>query len=181
MNPERLQHPPQHHSRLSRRRLLAAGAALLPAGTALAPALLAGPARAHHGWGSFDPGRPLYLEGRAAQVQWRNPHAELQLEVMPDLKLPADLRQRSLPAQSAPVDGPALLAATQLPTRRDRVWTIELAPLTRMRAWQVEEIPPGATLSVIGFTFAGERGDAVLRAEYLFIGGKVYGMRSSPA
>jgi hypothetical protein len=45
----------------------------------------------------------------------------------------------------------------------------------------VAEIKPGATVSVVGFTFAGEKGDAVLRAEYLFVDGKAYGLRSSPA
>ncbi|UUX95711.1 DUF6152 family protein [Aquabacterium sp. J223] len=148
---------------------------------ALPVTLLPWAARAHHGWSSFDTQRPLWLEGRAAQVQWRNPHVELVLEVPADARLPADLKQRTLPAQSSPVDGPALLAAAQLPTRRDRRWTVELAPLTRLDAWKVAPIAPGATLGVLGYTFAGEKGDAVLRAEYLFVDGKAYGLRSSPA
>lgn len=139
------------------------------------------PAFAHHGWSSFDQARPLYLEGKAASVAWRNPHAELVLEVAPDLKLPADLATRVLPAQSAPVDGAALLKAAQLPTRKDRRWTIELAPLSRMNAWQVVEIRPGDAIGLLGFSFAGEKGDAILRVEYLFAGGRTYGLRSSPA
>jgi hypothetical protein len=154
---------------MQRRSLLAAAAALPLA------------ARAHHGWSSFDQGRPIWLEGRATQVAWRNPHAELKLELPADPKLPPDLASRKLPAQSAGVDGPALLKAAQLPARKDRVWEIELAPLTRMDAWKVPEIKVGDTIGVLGFTFAGEKGDAVLRAEYLFIGGQVYGLRSSPA
>ena len=154
---------------LQRRHLLVAAAAL-PLG-----------ARAHHGWSSFDPDRPLYLEGTARSVRWQNPHAELQLEIPPDLKLPASLAQRAVPAQTAPVDGKALLAKTVLPTRRDRLWEVELAPLTRMNAWQVPEIQPGTALSVVGFTLRGEKGDAVLRAEYLFVDGKAYALRSSPA
>ncbi len=138
-------------------------------------------ARAHHGWSSFDQGRPIWLEGKAAKVAWRNPHAELTLELPVDLKLPVDLASRALPAQSAGVDGPALLKSAQLPTRRDRLWDIELAPLTRMNAWKVPEIKVGDTVGVLGFTFNGEKGDAVLRAEYLFLGGQVYGLRSSPA
>jgi hypothetical protein len=138
-------------------------------------------AQAHHGWSSFDQSRPLWLEGRATQVSWRNPHAELKLEVAPDLKLPADLANRKLPAQVASVDGPALLKATQLPTRKDRLWEIELAPLTRMEAWKVPEIKPGTALALLGFTFTGEKGNAVLRAEYLFLAGQVYGLRSGPA
>jgi hypothetical protein len=136
---------------------------------------------AHHGWSSFDQARPLYLEGKAAKVAWRNPHAEVQLDLAADLKLPADLASRAVPAQSAGVDGAALQKAAQLPTRKDKRWEVELAPLTRMDAWKVPEIKAGDTLAVLGFTFTGEKGDAVLRAEYLYLGGKVYGLRSSPA
>ena len=146
-----------------------------------APLALALPAWAHHGWSSFDQGRPIYLEGRAAKVAWRNPHVELDLELSASLKLPADLASRGLPAQTAPVDGPALLKAAQLPTRKDRRWEIELAPLSRLESWAVAEIKPGDPLALIGFTFTGEKGAAVLRAEYLFVAGKTYGMRSSPA
>ncbi|MBL8343259.1 MAG: hypothetical protein JNL30_17465 [Rubrivivax sp.] len=136
---------------------------------------------AHHGWSSFDQTRPIYLEGRAAKVMWRNPHAEFELELGADLRLPADLPGRTVPAQSAPVDGAALLKAARLPTRKDRKWLVELAPLTRLEAWKVPEIRPGDGVAVLGFTFTGEKGAAVLRAEYLFAGGKVYGLRSSPA
>lgn len=147
-------------------------------GSALALPLAA---RAHHGWSSFDQTRPVWLEGRAAQVAWRNPHAELKLELPSDTKLPADLASRALPAQTAGVDGKALLAAAQLPRRRDKVWVVELAPLTRLQAWTVPEIKAGAALAVLGFTFTDEKGDAVLRAEYLFLDGKTYGLRSAPA
>lgn len=155
---------------------------MLPRRSLLAalPALASLPAIAHHGWSSFDQERPLYLAGRAAKVAWRNPHVELQLELADNLALPADLTRRSLPRQSAAVDGAALLGRAKLPTRRDRRWEIELAPLTRMQAWGVEEIKPGAEVAVVGFTFAGEQGEPVLRVEYLFIGDKVYGLRSSP-
>ncbi len=139
------------------------------------------PVQAHHGWSSFDQDRPIYLEGRAARVRWVNPHVEIELELPAEPRLPTDLKQRAVPAQTAPVDGPAVLARARLPTRRERSWTIELAPLTRLQAWQVETIQPGTTISVVGYTHAGEKGDAVLRAEYLFVGGKAYGLRSSPA
>ncbi|MBU1817516.1 MAG: hypothetical protein KKB08_12275 [Gammaproteobacteria bacterium] len=156
-------------SHLQRRHLLLAATAL-PLG-----------ANAHHGWSSFDPERPLYLEGTVRKVRWQNPHAELDLELPAGLKLPPDLAQRPLPAQTAPVDGKALLTKTVLPTRKDKVWEIELAPLTRMQAWQVQEVNPGASLSVVGFTLREEKGEAVLRAEYLFVDGKTYALRSSPA
>ena len=143
--------------------------------------LLALPAHAHHGWSSFDQNWPIYLEGKARKVSWRNPHVEFELELPTELKLPADLARRPVPAQSAPVDGPKLLAVAQLPKRKDKVWEIELAPLTRMEAWQVAEIKTGTELSVLGFTFADEKGEPVLRAEYLWVAGKAYGLRSSPA
>jgi hypothetical protein len=154
---------------MRRRTLLATGVAF--------PAL----AMAHHGWSGFDQDRPVYLQGRVAGVRWQNPHAELDLEPTPGLQLPPDLATRVLPAQSAPVDGKSLLARAQVPRRKDKVWEIELAPLTRMEAWKVAEIRPGATVSVLGFTTPQEQGDAVVRAEFLWVDGRVYGLRSSPA
>ena len=146
------------------------------------PLFVALPAWAHHGWSSFDQTRPIYLEGKVTKSAWRNPHAELELELpAAGLKLPADLASRSLPAQTAPVDGPALLKAAQLPTRKDKRWEIELAPISRLDAWQVPPVKVGDNVSLLGFTFTGEQGAAVLRAEYLFAGGKTYGLRSSPA
>lgn len=138
-------------------------------------------ARAHHGWGSFDQTKPLWLSGRVGKVAWRNPHAEFELEVDAELKLPADLAGRTMPAQSAPVDAPALLKAVRLPTRRDRRWQVELAPISRMEAWKVAPLKGGEHVELIGFTFPGEKGDAVLRVEYLFLGSAVYALRSSPA
>ena len=148
---------------------------------AATPLLALRPAWAHHGWSSFDLSRPIYLEGRASSVAWRNPHAELVLDLPADLKLPADLASRPLPAQTAPVDGPALLKAATLPTRPDRRWEVELAPLFRMNAWQVAEIKAGDALSLLGFTFAGEKGKPIVRVEYLWSGSTVAGLRSSPA
>jgi len=157
---------------MQRRHLLAFAAA------GLLPPLAA---RAHHGWGGFDQDLPLYLEGKAESVVWKNPHAELKLRLTPGLGLPVDLGKRAVPAQSASVDAARILAAARLPTRKDPVWEIELAPLTRMEAWKVAEIKPGQQISAIGYTFPGEKGEAVLRVEYLFADGKAYGLRSSPA
>jgi hypothetical protein len=138
-------------------------------------------AHAHHGWSSFDLSRPIYLEGRAANVAWRNPHVEMDLDVAADLKLPADLAQRAVPAQAASVDGAGLLKAAQLPLRKDKRWHIELAPLSRMQGWNIAEIKNGDVVSMLGFTFGGEKGEPILRVEYLWAGGKTYGLRSSPA
>jgi hypothetical protein len=136
---------------------------------------------AHHGWSSFDQSRPLYLEGAASRVSWRNPHAELILQLDASPKLPTDLASRAVPPQVASVDVPGLLKAARLPTRPDKRWEIELAPLSRMSAWNVPELKSGDRLGVLGFTFAGEKGEAILRAEVLFLGEKAYGLRSAPA
>ena len=156
---------------MQRRTLLAFAAA------GFAPAL----ARAHHGWSGFDQDRPIYLEGKAESVVWKNPHAELMLRLTPGLALPSDLAKRTLPGQSASVDSAKVLAATRLPTRKDAVWELELAPLTRMEAWKVAEIKPGQQIAAIGYTFPAEKGEAIMRVEYLFADGKAYGLRSSPA
>ncbi len=80
------------------------------------------------------------------------------------------------------VDGAALLAKAQgADAQGPGQWVVELAPLTRLQAWAVAEVKPGDTVAMLGFTFAGEKGDAVLRAEYLFVGDKAYGLRSAPA
>jgi hypothetical protein len=159
-------------ARIGRRRLMTAAAI---AGLGVAPA------RAHHGWSGFDADRPLYVEGRVTRVRWQNPHAEIELELPAGLKAPADLATRPLPAQSAQVDGRRLLAGARVPRRADRRWTIELAPLTRMEAWKVTELRPGDTVSVVGFAYRDEAGEPVIRAEYLFVDNKAYGLRSSPA
>jgi hypothetical protein len=138
-------------------------------------------ARAHHGWSSFNQDQPLYLEGRVVTSRWRNPHAELVLEIPADLKLPSDLQARAVPAQSSPVDGKALLAKTALPRRKDRRWEIELAPLTRLEAWKLAEVKPGTNIAVVGYTLQDEKAPPVLRVEYLWVGGSAYALRSAPA
>lgn len=162
-----------------RRRQLIASTLAVPFAIPLASFPL--PAVAHHGWSSFDQERPIYLEGRVTKAKWSNPHAELEIDLPASLKLPSDLVDRAVPAQSAPVDGKAMLAKTVVPARKDRKWELELAPLTRMTAWNVAEIKVGAQVAAVGFTFKDEKGDAVMRVEYLFVAGKTYALRSSPA
>jgi hypothetical protein len=150
----------------------------LIATTALPAALSA---HAHHGWSSFDLDRPIYLEGKATKVKWANPHTELTLDISAGMKLPADLASRAIPAQTAQVDAPALLKKAVLPKRTDKAWEIELAPLTRMETWKVPEIKNGQTVALLGFTFKDEKGSAILRAEFVWLDGKTYALRSSPA
>jgi len=137
-------------NRMHRRKLLGLIGSTL--GAALAGAA-PGSVLAHHGWSSFDPNRPLYLRGRIKAVRWRNP---------------------------SQFDGKAILAATKLVPRTDVVWTVELAPLTRMQAWGVEPLKEGETVEIVGYTLT-DQSEPVLRAEWLFRAGKTYGLRSSPA
>ncbi len=165
------------------RRSMIAALGALTATAPLAALLAAAPrqAAAHHGWSSFDPGKPLYLSGKIAVVHWRNPHAELELEVSPGLALPADLAQREIPPQTSPLDTRDILSRTRLPERPEGRWTIELAPLTRMQAWGVEPLRAGETVELVGYTLAGERSENLMRVEWLFRDGRAYGLRSSPA
>ncbi len=143
-------------------------------------AAIANRAYAHHGWSSFDQTQPIYLKGVVQEVEWINPHVEIDIELAPDLKLPSDLATRVVPAQQAAIDAAGLFAKTKIPSRKDREWEIELAPLTRMQAWNIEPIKKGESIEVVGFTFPKQEGEAILRAEFLFRGGKAYGLRSGP-
>jgi Family of unknown function (DUF6152) len=147
----------------------------------IAAAALPSAALGHHGWSSFDQDKPVYLEGRVKTVRWANPHAEVELVVDATLKLPAELSRRSVPAQSQNVDGAAIMAKVRLPESAGGEWTIEFAPLFRMQAWGVREPRAGDRIEVVGY-IAPKIGDGrLLRVEYLFSDGKVYGLRSSPA
>ena len=143
-------------------------------------AAIANRAYAHHGWGSFDQTQPIYLQGVVEEVEWANPHVEIDIQVPAALKLPSDLARRFVPAQQVTIDAAALFAKTRVPTRKDREWEIELAPLTRMQAWNIEPLKKGESIEVVGFTFPKQEGEAIMRAEFLFRGGKAYGLRTSP-
>ncbi len=134
---------------------------------------------AHHGWSSFDETRPIYLEGVVRSVKWQNPHAEVVLEVSRK-EAPVKLATLPVPAQTAQVDAGKVFANAKPPQRRDLQWMIELAPLTRMQAWKVDEIKPGERIAVVGYTFKDEQGSATLRAEYLIRNEKVTPLRSAP-
>jgi hypothetical protein len=136
------------------------------------------PVLAHHGWSSFDQDKPLFLAGTVKSVRWQNPHAEIVLTVAPGLALPADLAGRKAPAQSQRVDA-GVIGKASVPPQSAGDWEVEFAPLSRMNAWGVTELKPGDRVEVIGYALAS--GDQrVLRVEYLFAQGKVFGLRSSP-
>lgn len=146
-----------------------------------AAALLAAPALGHHGWSSFDEDRPYYLRGTIKSVRWANPHAEAVIQVAPDLKLPADLASRSLPKQAREVDSAAIVTKVQLPPGAAGEWQLEFAPMTRMQAWGMGDAPKvGDPIEVIGYGGPASGGIRVFRVEYLFLRGRVAGLRSSP-
>ncbi len=135
-------------------------------------------AAAHHGWSGFDETKPYYLAGEVVAVRWQNPHAELELSVADSLEIPAGLAGLVVPAQQASVDGAGLLRGAALPPRPG-VWTVELAPLTRMNAWRAPEPKVGSQAAVVGFTRPGAP-ESRLRAEFLIDGDRVYPLRSAP-
>lgn len=134
---------------------------------------------AHHGWSSFDETKPIYLEGVVKSVKWQNPHAEFMLEVN-GAAPPAALTRFAVPRQSVNVDAVMILGTAKAPTRKDKVWEIELAPITRMDSWKVAPVKVGEKISVVGYTFKDEKGEAILRVEFLIGNGKVTPLRSSP-
>jgi hypothetical protein len=147
-----------------------------------AACLIAAPVLAHHGWSSFDQDRPVYLQGTIKSVRWSNPHAEAVIQVAADVNLPADLGARQLPKQSQSVDGEAIVKKVQVPPSPAGDWQLEFAPMTRMQAWGMGTGPKvGDRIEVIGYTGPVQGGLRVLRAEYLFFGGRTAALRSSPA
>ena len=96
-----------------------------------------------------------------------------------DTRVPADLANRKMPAQSNNIDAAKILAATVAPKRRGD-WTLELSPMTRINEWKVAQPKVGDTVAAIGYTFKDEKGPAFTRVEYLLIGSQAYGLRSNP-
>ena len=153
---------------------------VLGAALAAAAGTLSAPVSGHHGWSSFDQDQPLYLQGQVKQVAWRNPHAEAVVTVGADLKLPADLARRSMPAQTQRVDGAAIVAKARLPEAAAGDWEIEFAPLSRMEAWKVAPLKAGDRIELIGYAGVPDK-PKLMRVEYLIVNGEAYGLRSSPA
>ena len=123
---------------------------MMQAGGVLALGTLLNPVFAHHGWSSFDQGRPIYLEGRAVSVAWRNPHAELVLEVPQGLSLPPDLADR--------VEGALARRVIELVSLARKAGTA-VAGYEKVRDWLTS-----GTAEVLIQAFDGsERGRAKLR------------------
>jgi hypothetical protein len=113
-------------------------------------------------------------------VKWSNPHAEAVIEVAADVKLPADLAARAMPAQVQSVDGAAVLKKTRVPAAAAGDWEVEFAPLSRMENWKVAPLKAGDRVAVIGYTGVPGK-PKLMRVEYLLVNGAAYGLRSNPA
>lgn len=59
-------------------------------------------------------------------------------------------------------------------------WAYPVLEIVHICGIGMPPIPVGATVGILGFTFKEEKGEAILRAEYLYVDGKAYGLRSSP-
>lgn len=107
----------------------------------LAFVAIAGPAAAHHGWGSYDAANPVTVTGPIVTARYQNPHATLTVR------------------------------------GNDKVWTVTLAPTSRMgaRGASAEVVAVGKQISAHGYPSRTERDE--MRAERITVDGKTYEMR----
>jgi hypothetical protein len=102
---------------------------------------LAGPALAHHGWGSYDAANPITVTGPIVTSKFENPHATITVR------------------------------------GSDKVWTVILAPTSRMnnRGATAAVVAVGNTVSALGYRSKSEQDE--MRAERITVNGKSYEMR----
>jgi hypothetical protein len=110
---------------------------ILPA----ALALLAAPALAHHGWGSYDAAHPVTVTGPILTSKFENPHAIVTVR------------------------------------GSDKVWTVTLAPTSRMesRGAVAAVVAVGKDVSAYGYPSTVAKDE--MRAERVTVDGKTYEMR----
>jgi hypothetical protein len=102
---------------------------------------LAGPAIAHHGWGSYDAAKPITVSGPILTSRFENPHATVTVR------------------------------------GQDKVWTVTLAPTSRMvsRGAGAELVAVGKTIAAYGYPSTHETDE--MRAERITVDGKTVEMR----
>ncbi|WP_119154220.1 hypothetical protein [Caldimonas tepidiphila] len=149
---------------------------------ALVPARLLGPTTARvyqpQGWERLDARHPLYLAGRVLKAVWTAPGSALEIALDAPLRLPPDLVRRPVPKQALAVADVPILAAAALPRRADVHWIVELAGVARLDEWRMPRPAAGERIEAVGYGFPGERGAPLLRAEFVFVAGHAYPMRS---
>ena len=74
-----------------------------------------------------------------------------------------------------------LLSKAVVATRSGEVWRVELPTLARLSAWKMPRPKIEQVLGVIGFPGPALAGTPTVRAEFLFIEGRAFPMRSDPA
>lgn len=104
-------------------------------------ALLTSAALAHHGWGSYDAGKPITVAGPIVTSKFENPHAAITVRAS------------------------------------DKVWTVTLAPTSRMNSRGATEkvVAVGQNISAYGYPSTVEKDE--MRAERITVDGKTYEMR----
>src|SRR5205085_11429506 len=108
---------------------------------AAALALAAGPALAHHGWGSYDAAHPVTINGPILTSKFENPHATITVR------------------------------------GADKVWTVTLAPTSRMtsRGAVAAVVAVGHDVTAFGYPSTVENNE--MRAERIIVADKTYEMR----
>ena len=110
---------------------------------ALVVFVLAAPAAvlAHHGWGSYDASKAIFVEGPIQTSSYTNPHATITVKAA------------------------------------DKVWTVTLAPTSRMqsRGASAELVAVGKTVKAEGYASKVEPNE--MRAERITVDGKTVEMR----
>ena len=104
-------------------------------------ALLTSAAVAHHGWGSYDAGRPITVAGPIVTSKFENPHATITVQ------------------------------------GSDKIWTVTLAPTSRMNSRGATEkvVAIGQNVSAYGYPSTVQKDE--MRAERITVNGKTYEMR----
>jgi Family of unknown function (DUF6152) len=104
-------------------------------------ALLTSAALAHHGWGSYDAGKPITVAGPIVTSKFENPHAAITVRAS------------------------------------DKVWTVTLAPTSRMNSRGATEkvVAVGQNISAYGYPSTVDKDE--MRAERITVNGKTYEMR----
>lgn len=132
--------------------LTAIGAALVPAGAAIA----------HHGWSTFDTRLAYYIRGEITDVRWGNPHSIVTISV-DETDLPEGLRDRPLPEQAREADANATLASARPYEGEHSQIRLTMAEPSWMTRWGLDRpLEVGETLEVVGYL--GSANDQDLRA-----------------
>lgn len=110
-------------------------------------------AHAHHGWGSYDAKYPITVAGKVLTSKYENPHVVITIEAV------------------------AKSGAEAKGEGRAKVWTITLAPTSRMinRGALAELVAVGKEVSAYGYPSTVEKDE--MRAERVTVDGKTIEMR----